>query len=161
MTSGFDRQETIALTGITAGKLSYWDQTNLVKPTKIGNPKKPNVIYSWKQVIQLKIIDRLRENLSLQEIRKVLEFLEKENYSQNVFECNLFLVDSELFLIDKVEELGTRIILASGKNKGQIMVQTIDPFKSILENLKKEGHKNHISDFENRIKGTALEYICS
>jgi DNA-binding transcriptional MerR regulator len=69
----FTRQEVITMTGIKAGKLSYLDSTGLVVPEKRGNPKRPIVIYSVEQVIQLKIIQRLREKLSLQTIKVVIE----------------------------------------------------------------------------------------
>ncbi|MDX2255475.1 MAG: hypothetical protein NW214_08170 [Pseudanabaenaceae cyanobacterium bins.39] len=46
MASGFTRQETIALTGIDSGRLSYLDRTKLVVPLKFGNPKHPKVVYS-------------------------------------------------------------------------------------------------------------------
>ncbi|MCY7331128.1 MAG: hypothetical protein LH649_00375 [Pseudanabaena sp. CAN_BIN31] len=51
MTNGFTRQETIDLTGIDSGRLSYLDRTKLVVPLKFGNPKHPKVVYSWQQVL--------------------------------------------------------------------------------------------------------------
>lgn len=161
MTSGFNRKETMALTGITSGKLSYWDETRLVSPQKFGNPKKPTVVYSWEQVLQLKLIDRLREKLSLQEIRKVLEFLIERDYNSSLFECKLLFIGSELYLVENFEEFGKLILKASGKNKGQVVVREIEPFKTILAGLRKEAIANHILDFDKRIKGTALELAIS
>jgi DNA-binding transcriptional MerR regulator len=158
MTNGFTRQETIALTNIKSSRLSYWDETDLVKPQKIGKGKKPKVIYSWQQILQLKIISRLREELSLQEIRKVVDFLEGRNYNTSLFKCRLFLINSELFLVEDNKELGDLVIKASGKDKGQVVVRELEPFKTILAGLKKEAKDNHILDFEKRIKGTALEF---
>ena len=158
MANGFTRKEAIALTGITSGKISYWDETGLVSPTKYGNPKKPTVIYSWQQVLKLKLITRLREELSLQEIRNVVDFLEERNYNQSLFECKLFLINSELFLVENNEELGKLVVRASGENKGQIVVRELEPFKTILASLKTEAEANHVLDFEKRIRGTALEF---
>ena len=157
MANGFTRKEAMALTGITSGKISYWDETGLVSPIKHGNPKKPTVIYSWQQILKLKLIDRLREELSLQEIRNVVDFLEERNYNQSLFDCKLFLINSELFLVENDEQLGKLVIKASGENKGQIMVRELEPFKTILAGLKKEAVANHVLDFEKRIKGTPLE----
>lgn len=158
MANGFTRKETMALTGITSGKISYWDETGLVSPVKYGNPKKPTVVYSWQQVLKLKLITRLREQLSLQETRSVVDFLEERSYSQSLFECKLFLINSELFLVENDEELGKLVIKASGKNRGQTMVRELEPFKTILASLKIEAAANHVLDFEKRIKGTALEF---
>lgn len=160
MANGFTRKEAIALTGITSGKISYWDETGLVSPTKYGNPKKPTVIYSWQQILKLKLITRLREELSLQEIRNVVDFLEERNYSQSLFDCRLFLINSDLFLVENDEELG-RVVRASGENKGQTVVRELEPFKTILKSLKAEAEANHVLDFEKRIKGTVLEFALS
>jgi DNA-binding transcriptional MerR regulator len=104
MVSGLTRQETIALTSITSSRLSYLDSTGLVSPEKFGNPKHPKVIYSWEKILQIKIIDTLREKLSLQEIRKVLEFLDKWNYTLSLLKCNLVLIDEQLYLIENWED---------------------------------------------------------
>ena len=158
MANGFTRKEAMALTGITSGKISYWDETGLVTPVKYGNPKKPTVIYSWQQILKLKLISRLREKLSLQEIRKVVDFLEERNYSQSLFECKLFLINSELFLVENRNQMGDLMFKASGANKGQVIVHELEPFKTILASLKTEAKANHVLDFEKRIKGTALEF---
>ena len=80
MASGFTRQETIALTSISSGRLSYLDRTGLVVPEKFGNPQHPKVVYKWQQILEIKTIERLREKLSLQETRKVLDFLKSRNH---------------------------------------------------------------------------------
>lgn len=157
MASGFTRQETLSLTGITSGRLSYLDETELVKPEKFGNPKHPKVIYSWEQILQLKIIDRLREKLSLQEIRKVIEFLKARDYKPSLFTCNLVFIGSQLYLIEDWQEFGTLVLQASGKNKGQVVVHEIGAIGEVFSDLKKEAEKHHVLDFDKRIKGTPLE----
>lgn len=159
MLKGFTRKEVMNLTGVTSGKLSYWDKTKLVSPSKAGNPKKPLVIYEWKHIIQLQLIMRLQEKLSLQEIRKVLNFLEEKDYNQSLFECRLFFVDAELYLVESLEDFGDFLIKASGKNKGQLILRELEPFKNILADLKQEAITHHIPDFEERIKGTTLELV--
>lgn len=157
MASGFTRQETLSLTGITSGRLSYLDETELVKPEKFGNPKHPRVIYSWEQILQLKVIDRLREKLSLQEIRKVIEFLKERDYKPSLFTCNLVFIGSQLYLIEDWQEFGTLVLQASGRNKGQVVVHEIGVIGEVFSDLKKEAEKHHVLDFDKRIKGTPLE----
>ena len=159
--NGFTRQETIALTGLKPGKISYWDKTGLVPPQKFGNPKKPKVVYSWQQVLKLKLISRLREKLSLQETRKVIDFLEGENYSPSIFECRIFVVNSEAYLIHNINELGEIVVKASGGDRGKVMIQELEPFKTVLANLREEANNNKVLDFEKRIKGTTLELAIS
>jgi DNA-binding transcriptional MerR regulator len=159
MTSGFTRKETLSLTGVSSGKLSYWDETELVKPEKFGNPKKPTVIYSWEQILQLKVIERLREKLSLQETRKIIEFLRKRNYKPSLFTSNLVFVDSQLYLIEDWEKFGLLVLEASGKNKGQIVIHDIGPIGQVFSELRKEAERHHVPDFEKRIKDTPLDAL--
>jgi DNA-binding transcriptional MerR regulator len=79
--SGFTRQETARLCNIPPHRLSYLDETGLIVPEKIGNPSKPTCLYSWRQVLEIKAVSKLREKTSLQAIRKIVEFL--EDYSNN------------------------------------------------------------------------------
>jgi DNA-binding transcriptional MerR regulator len=155
MISGFTRQEALAITGITSGRLSYLDETKLVTPQKFGNPKRPKVIYSVEQIIELKVISRLREKLSLQEIRKVLDFLKSRNYEQSLFSCRLIFVDEQLYLIENWEDFG-RLIIASGQNKGQVAVHEIGKIGEVVSDLRREAEKHQVLDFEKRIQGTPL-----
>lgn len=152
MASGFNRQETIALTNISSGRLSYLDRTNLVVPQKFGNPKHPKVVYSWEQVLQLKTIERLRERLSLQEIRKVLDFLSERGYTPSLFKCNLVFVGPQLYLIEDWEDFGKLVLEASGKNKGQIVVHEVGPIGDVISDLWKEAQEHHVLDFDKRAK---------
>lgn len=160
MSGGFTRQEVIAMTGAKASNLSYLDSTELVVPNKQGNPKRPTVIYSVEQVLQIKIIQRLREKLSLQEIRKILKFLEDRKYKPSLFECNLVLIEDQLYLIEDIEKFGAQILQvlkASGKDKGQVVIHEIGPLGDVIADLRREAHRHNVLDFEKRAKGTPLE----
>jgi DNA-binding transcriptional MerR regulator len=157
MVSGLTRQETISLTGVSSSRLSYLDSTKLVSPDKFGNPKHPKVIYSWEQILQIKIIDRLRERLSLQEIRKVLEFLEQREYTPSFFKCNLVFIGEQLYLIESWKDFGLKVLEASGKNKGQLVIHEIGAIGEVIAEL--QARKNEVLDFDKRIKGTPLETL--
>jgi len=156
MIRGFTRQETLSLTGISSGRLSYLDETELVKPQKFGNPKHPKVVYSWEQILQLKVIDRLRERLSLQEIRKVIEFLKERNYKSSLFTCNLVFIGTQLYLIENWQDFGALVLEASGKNKGQVVIHEIGAIGEVFSDLREEAEKHHVLDFDKRIEGTPL-----
>nr|WP_290224026.1 MerR family transcriptional regulator [Trichocoleus desertorum] len=154
MASGLTRQETLALTGISSGRLSYLDRTGLVVPEKIGDLKHPLVIYTWEQVLQIKVIDRLREKLSLQEIRKVIQFLEQKNYKSSLYSANLMLIGDKLYLIENAEQFQKRVLEASGKNKGQVVIHEVGVLAEVIAELQKEKHR--VLDFDKRVQGTAL-----
>lgn len=159
MASGLTRQETIALTGVSSSRLSYLDSTGLISSEKSGNPKHPKVTYGWEKIIQIKIIDRLREKLSLQEIRKVLKFLEEQGYSPSLFECKLVFFGEQLYLIQDEDwkDFGLRVLEASGKNKGQIVIHDIGSIGTFIAELRAK--KDEVLDFDKRAKGTPLEIV--
>lgn len=159
MLGGFTRQEVMRMTGAKPGNLSYLDRTKLVEPCKEGNPKRPtSVVYTVEQVLQIKIIERLRERLSLQEIRRVLKFLADRGYKPSLFNCNLFMIGNQVYLVENDCDLGIQVREASGKNKGQIVIHDIGPIGDVIAELRKEGSEGVI-DFPKRAQGTLLEAI--
>ena len=71
----FTTTEVIALTGITGRQLQWWDERGLVTPSRQGHRR----IYSWDQLVTAAVISQLRRRgFSLQRMRKVIAFLERE-----------------------------------------------------------------------------------
>ncbi len=71
----FTTNEVIALTGITARQLQWWDERGLVKPARQGHRR----IYNWDQLVTAAVICQLRRRgFSLQGMRKVIAFLGRE-----------------------------------------------------------------------------------
>lgn len=154
----FSRQEVLRLTGVTSNKLSYLDRTNLVCPQRFQREgsERPQVVYSLSQILQIKIIYRLREELSLQEIRRVLAELEKQGYEPSLFKMNLLFFNGELFLLEGESKVNEKIIQLTGKHRGQIILHKVDPIGDVVEELYKEAQRHHILDFEKRIEGTPI-----
>jgi len=75
MTHHFTSQEVMVLTGITPRQLQWWDERGVVRPLRQGHRR----VYSVKNVTEVAVICELRrKGLSLQGVRKVLRFLERE-----------------------------------------------------------------------------------
>ena len=75
MTDRFSSQEVIALTGVTARQLQWWDERGVVKPERVGHRR----LYSIQNLTELAVICELRrKGFSLQGVRKVMRFLERE-----------------------------------------------------------------------------------
>jgi DNA-binding transcriptional MerR regulator len=71
----FSSQEVIALTGITARQLQWWDERGVVKPEREGHRR----LYSMQNVMEMAVICGLRrKGFSLQGVRKVMRFLQRE-----------------------------------------------------------------------------------
>jgi DNA-binding transcriptional MerR regulator len=75
MQDRFTSREVIALTGITARQLQWWDERGVVKPERQGHRR----LYSMNQLTEIAVICQLRrKGFSLQGVRKVVRFLDRE-----------------------------------------------------------------------------------
>ena len=71
----FTSNDVIALTGITARQLQWWDERGIVAPVRQGHRR----IYSWDELVTVAVIRQLRRRgFSLQRMRKVIGFLQRE-----------------------------------------------------------------------------------
>jgi DNA-binding transcriptional MerR regulator len=71
----FTSNEVIAFTGITPRQLQWWDERGVVKPEREGHRR----MYSIEQLTEVAVICRLRrKGFSLQGVRKVMRFLDRE-----------------------------------------------------------------------------------
>ena len=75
MQDRFSSQEVIALTGVTARQLQWWDERGVVKPERVGHRR----LYSMQSLTEMAVICELRrKGFSLQGVRKVMRFLQRE-----------------------------------------------------------------------------------
>jgi DNA-binding transcriptional MerR regulator len=75
MQQSFTSNEVIALTGITARQLQWWDERGIVVPSRDGHRR----IYSLDDLAEVAVIcDLRRRGFSLQKIRRVVRFLQRE-----------------------------------------------------------------------------------
>ena len=75
MTDRFSSHDVIALTGVTARQLQWWDERGVVKPQRAGHRR----LYSMQNLTEMAVICELRrKGFSLQGVRKVMRFLQRE-----------------------------------------------------------------------------------
>jgi DNA-binding transcriptional MerR regulator len=75
MPEQFSSQEVMALVSVTARQLQWWDERGVVKPDHIGHRR----VYSMQNVLEIAVICELRrKGFSLQGVRKVIRFLQRE-----------------------------------------------------------------------------------
>src|SRR6202163_1127418 len=71
----FTSNDVIALTGITARQLQWWDERGIIVPARQGHRRS----YSFEDLTEVAVICELRrKGFSLQRMRKVVRFLKKE-----------------------------------------------------------------------------------
>jgi DNA-binding transcriptional MerR regulator len=75
MQKHFSSNDIVALTGITARQLQWWDEQKIVSPARVGHRR----VYNWDELVTVAVICQLRRRgFSLQRMRKVISFLQKE-----------------------------------------------------------------------------------
>ena len=71
----FTTRQVVELTGISPRQLQWWDERRIVVPAREGHKR----LYSLDDVAEVAVICELRQRgFSLQKIRRVLRFLQKE-----------------------------------------------------------------------------------
>jgi DNA-binding transcriptional MerR regulator len=75
MQQTFTSKEVVALTGISPRQLQWWDERHIVVPARQGHKR----IYGLDDLAEVAVICDLRQRgFSLQKIRRVIRFLQKE-----------------------------------------------------------------------------------
>ena len=75
MQQTFTSKEVVALTGISPRQLQWWDERRIVVPAREGHKR----VYGLDDLAEVAVICDLRQRgFSLQKIRRVIRFLQKE-----------------------------------------------------------------------------------
>src|ERR1700757_4576475 len=75
MKEHFTSREVVALTSITLRQLQWWDERRIVVPARQGHRR----LYSNEDLAEVAVICELRRRgFSLQRVRKVIRFLQRE-----------------------------------------------------------------------------------
>jgi DNA-binding transcriptional MerR regulator len=72
---GFNSSEVARICGVSLRQLQWWDERSVVSPRQDGHKR----IYQREEVVEISVIAELRrKGFSLQKIRRVLRFLQKD-----------------------------------------------------------------------------------
>jgi len=99
MQDRFTSHEVIRLTGLTPRQLQWWDERDVVRPDREGHRR----LYSLNQLSAMAVIRELRrKGFSLEGVRKVMRFLERE-FGKGLAE--IIRHDSEIHLLSDGKHL--------------------------------------------------------
>jgi len=102
---GFTADQASRYTGCTAHQLRYWDRIALVKPSVQKTGGRPGVkrLYSFRDLVSLRVIKSLLDGgMSLQRVRKAIEFLRKKaGLDQHLSDLKLVTDGNSIFQIAK------------------------------------------------------------
>jgi DNA-binding transcriptional MerR regulator len=72
---GYNSSDVCRICGVSLRQLQWWDERNVVSPRQDGHKR----IYMTEEVVEISVIAELRrKGFSLQKIRRVLRFLQKD-----------------------------------------------------------------------------------
>lgn len=150
---GFTRQETLRLTGCTSSRLAYLEKVALVVPTRIGSNKRPTVLYSWEQLLEIRAIKTLRKDVSLQTVRKIVDTLNRCGFDDTLRDKSLVIVGDDVLWVapDWSDfEVPAALLVASksGKEVGQFVLLVVPPFATIVKELWDAAKDSTVVDFE-------------
>ena len=119
-TGTFTSHDVTRITGVTLRQLQWWDEQGVVSPAQHGHRR----LYQVHEVIEVSLITELRrKGISLQKIRRVLKFLQKE-LGKGLFESvrnghevhlltdgkNLYLEDDHRRIVDILNDANQPMI---------------------------------------------------
>src|SRR5258708_30454705 len=141
MKQHFRSREVVGLTGITLRQLQWWDERRIVVPAREGRRR----LYSTEDLAEVAVICELRRRgFSLQRVRKVMRFLQRE-FSKRLAETVTGSSDFHLLTDGPNLYLDTsaRQIVDILKNSRQPMLaiclsDTVHQVRAVIRNAEKK-----------------------
>src|SRR5579862_4010511 len=139
--ASFTSREVVAMTGITLRQLQWWDERRIVVPARQGHRR----LYSTEDLAEVAVICELRRRgFSLQRVRKVMRFLQRE-FSKRLAETVTGSSDYHLLTDGKTLYLETspRQIVDILKNARQPMLaiclsDTVRQVRAVIRSAEKK-----------------------
>jgi DNA-binding transcriptional MerR regulator len=126
----FTSEKVMALTGLSARQLQYWDEQRFLSPSlrrREGRGRRR--LYDFRDLVSLRVAaDLRRDGISLQLIRAAVRHLRDLDYEHPLSELRFWSVDGRLYFreADTVRE---------GRWPAQIIAQFAVPVRAIVDEL--------------------------
>jgi DNA-binding transcriptional MerR regulator len=103
--TGFRGPQVCKIVGISYRQLDYWARTDLIRPS-IADARGSGTqrIYSYRDLVELKVIKHLLAGISLRTARKAIEYL-REHLGEEVASASLVINGSQSLLARSGEEV--------------------------------------------------------
>lgn len=133
---GYKTQEVTKIIGLTQRQLDYWDRTGFFCPSiAAGSGRGKSRIYSFSDLVQLKIIKNLRSaGVTLQSLRAIAKhFRTIKGLEAPLYESRLVVSGDDVIFVKNNEELMSVL-----KLPGQGVLCFVLNVNTIVEELKGE-----------------------
>ena len=155
---GFSRKEVTDLAGTTSNRLQYLERANLITPYRLEKTGRATVLYTWEQLLEIRAIKNLRQSISLQTVRKIIEFLNKSGFDDSLRDKQLICIDEEVYWVNRNwEEMPEilKVVAKRGKSVGQYTLLVIPALIDIVDEVWEAAKQSNVVDmasFKQRAK---------
>lgn len=151
----FRRIEVTEVTGSTSNQLQSLERAGLIVPHRYKDLGRVVVAYTRNQILQIKAINRLREQISFQKVKNIINYLNENGHSDSLYDKHLVVVGNDVFWVQPdwsniCSEMATVLKIASKKQKGvgQYTLLVIPPLIEAVEEIRKAARKSKILDIK-------------
>jgi len=149
---GYNSSDVSRICGVSLRQLQWWDERNVVSPRQDGHKR----IYMPQEVVEISVIAELRrKGFSLQKIRRVLRFLQKDT-GKRLSEALSATSDLHLLTDGKsiyLEEASDRIIdLLKNARQPMFLVCVTDQVKRISATAERKPARSEVNALARRAR---------
>lgn len=149
---GFNSSDVARICGVSLRQLQWWDERSVVSPRQDGHKR----VYMAEEVVEISVIAELRrKGFSLQKIRRVLRFLQKD-MGKRLSEALSATADVHLLTDGKsiyLEEAPNRIIdLLKNARQPMFLVCVTDQVKRLSTLTERKPARSEVSAAVKRAK---------
>jgi len=149
---GYNSSEVARICGVSLRQLQWWDERNVVSPRQDGHKR----IYMPQEVVEISVIAELRrKGFSLQKIRRVLRFLQKDT-GKRLSEALSASSDVHLLTDGKsiyLEEASDRIIdLLKNARQPMFLVCVTDQVKRLSATAERKPARSEVNSLARRAR---------
>ena len=149
---GYNSSEVSRICGVSLRQLQWWDERNVVSPRQDGHKR----VYRAEEVVEISVIAELRrKGFSLQKIRRVLRFLQKDT-GKRLSEALSATSDVHLLTDGKsiyLEEAPHRIIdLLKNARQPMFLVCVSDQVKRLSAAAERKPAKSEVAAASRKVR---------
>ena len=149
---GYNSSDVARICGVSLRQLQWWDERNVVSPRQDGHKR----IYMPEEVVEISVIAELRrKGFSLQKIRRVLRFLQKD-MGKRLSEALAGSADVHLLTDGKsiyLEEAPNRIIdLLKNARQPMFLVCVTDQVKRLASTSERKPARSETNTLARKAK---------
>jgi hypothetical protein len=125
----FTRRHAVVLARSSPSRLKYLEKTGIVVPYRESQCQKSEALYSWDQILEIRAIARLRQALSFQAIRKIIQYFEDHGFDRSLRDKQLIVKNGSVTWIRSSPNVSPQVIQLYSKRDGQVGQLVLAPLE--------------------------------